>query len=436
MHPDRPHYDVVVVGARPAGAATAMLLARAGLRVLVVDRSRYGADTLSTHALLRGGVLQLHRWGLLDRLVEAGTPAVRRTTFRYHDEEVVIAIKPSHGVDALVRAAADDPRPAARRRGRGGRGRGPLRRHRRRPALRSPGARRGHRRSRRRRPAAGRRRGARGRGRRAPLDRRPPRRRAAAADGQRRQRRRLRLLGRRRHRRLRVDLPSGRLRRRHPDQRRAGLRLRRGHAGPHRARRPSRPRGRARTGGSRRRGPGAGRHRAVRRPHLQGPSRPRAAGVGAGVGPRRRCRLLEGSPRRPRADRGAPRRRAAGPRDHLDGDHRRAGARRPGPLPVHPGPPVAADVRRHGRHRRPTVVRARDRRTAPADQRARWPTRSTPSPRSTRCRSASASAATPPPPDRGRPGSGRARAGTPATPGRARAAGGCSCRAGAAGSPG
>ena len=101
MHPDRPHYDVVVVGAGPAGAATAMLLARAGLRVLVVDRSRYGADTLSTHALLRGGVLQLHRWGLLDRLVEAGTPAVRRTTFRYHDEEVVIAIKPSHGVDAL-----------------------------------------------------------------------------------------------------------------------------------------------------------------------------------------------------------------------------------------------------------------------------------------------------------------------------------------------
>ena len=57
-------YDVVVVGARPAGAATAMVLARAGLRVLVVDRCRYGADTLSTHALLRGAVLQLARWGV------------------------------------------------------------------------------------------------------------------------------------------------------------------------------------------------------------------------------------------------------------------------------------------------------------------------------------------------------------------------------------
>src|SRR5215211_8358862 len=101
MHSDRSCYDAVVVGARAAGAATAMLVARAGLRVLVVDRSRYGADTLSTHALMRGGVVQLHRWGLLDRIIEAGTPAVRRTTFRYGGDEVAVQIKPSHGVDAL-----------------------------------------------------------------------------------------------------------------------------------------------------------------------------------------------------------------------------------------------------------------------------------------------------------------------------------------------
>ena len=54
-------YDVVVVGARPAGAATALVLARAGLRVLVVDRGNDGADTISAHALLRGAVLQLAR---------------------------------------------------------------------------------------------------------------------------------------------------------------------------------------------------------------------------------------------------------------------------------------------------------------------------------------------------------------------------------------
>lgn len=93
--------DAVVVGARVAGAATAMLLARSGLRVLVVDRSAYGADTLSTHALMRAGVVQLDRWGLLDRIVDAGTPAVRRTTFRYGNEVIPITVKPSHGIDAL-----------------------------------------------------------------------------------------------------------------------------------------------------------------------------------------------------------------------------------------------------------------------------------------------------------------------------------------------
>jgi 2-polyprenyl-6-methoxyphenol hydroxylase-like FAD-dependent oxidoreductase len=79
-----PAYDVAIVGARVAGAATAHLLAaRFGLRVLLVDRGRYGTDTLSTHALMRGGVLQLARWGLLDEIITAGTPPVRRTTFRY-----------------------------------------------------------------------------------------------------------------------------------------------------------------------------------------------------------------------------------------------------------------------------------------------------------------------------------------------------------------
>jgi len=97
----RARYDVVVVGARAAGAATAMLLARQGLRVLAVDRGAYGTDTLSTHALMRAGVLQLARWGLLDRIEAEGTPRVRRTVFHYADEVVDVPIKPKHGVPAL-----------------------------------------------------------------------------------------------------------------------------------------------------------------------------------------------------------------------------------------------------------------------------------------------------------------------------------------------
>jgi 2-polyprenyl-6-methoxyphenol hydroxylase-like FAD-dependent oxidoreductase len=95
-------YDVVVVGARVAGASTALLLARAGLKVVLVDRSAYGSDTLSTHALMRAGVLQLSRWGVLPEVLRAGTPAVEKTLFHYADGDTVqVSIRPSPGVDAL-----------------------------------------------------------------------------------------------------------------------------------------------------------------------------------------------------------------------------------------------------------------------------------------------------------------------------------------------
>jgi 2-polyprenyl-6-methoxyphenol hydroxylase-like FAD-dependent oxidoreductase len=95
------HYDVIVVGGRVAGAATAMLLARGGLRVLVIEATRRGADTLSTHALMRGGVLQLHRWGLLGAVGATGTPAIRATRFSYGDDVETVDIRPADGVSAL-----------------------------------------------------------------------------------------------------------------------------------------------------------------------------------------------------------------------------------------------------------------------------------------------------------------------------------------------
>jgi 2-polyprenyl-6-methoxyphenol hydroxylase-like FAD-dependent oxidoreductase len=94
-------WDVVIVGARVAGAATALPLARAGLRVLCLDRARHGSDTVSTHALLRAGVLQLARLGVLDAVRSVGTPPVRDLTFFYGDEAVPVAVRPRGGVDAL-----------------------------------------------------------------------------------------------------------------------------------------------------------------------------------------------------------------------------------------------------------------------------------------------------------------------------------------------
>ncbi len=94
-------YDAVIVGARCAGAATAMLLARRGLDVLCVDRAPYGADTLSTHALMRGGVERLVAWGLGERLVALGAPKVRTVTFAYDGRATEVAIRGRDGVDGL-----------------------------------------------------------------------------------------------------------------------------------------------------------------------------------------------------------------------------------------------------------------------------------------------------------------------------------------------
>jgi len=96
-----PRYDVVVIGARCAGAATGLLLARSGARVLMVDRQAYGSDTMSTHALMRGAVVQLKRWGLIPEITAANTPAIRSTTFHYGSEAICVAIKPEHGVECL-----------------------------------------------------------------------------------------------------------------------------------------------------------------------------------------------------------------------------------------------------------------------------------------------------------------------------------------------
>jgi menaquinone-9 beta-reductase len=93
--------DAIVVGARCAGAATAMLLARAGARVVLVDKGAYGTDMLSTHALMRGAVLQLDRWGVLPDIVARGTPPIRSTTFCYAESEATVPIEPKYGVPAL-----------------------------------------------------------------------------------------------------------------------------------------------------------------------------------------------------------------------------------------------------------------------------------------------------------------------------------------------
>jgi 2-polyprenyl-6-methoxyphenol hydroxylase-like FAD-dependent oxidoreductase len=99
---NRHRSDAVVVGARVAGAATALLLARAGHDVMVLDRTSFPSDTLSTHSISRSGVVQLHRWGLLDAVLDSGAPAIRSVTFHGPDGSATRTVKARAGVDHLV----------------------------------------------------------------------------------------------------------------------------------------------------------------------------------------------------------------------------------------------------------------------------------------------------------------------------------------------
>jgi flavin-dependent dehydrogenase len=96
-------YDAIVIGARCGGSPTAMLLARAGYRVLLVDKATFPSDTMSTHLLHPPAVAALGRWGILERLEATGCPPV--TTYDFDFGPVSIAGSP-RPVDGEARAFA------------------------------------------------------------------------------------------------------------------------------------------------------------------------------------------------------------------------------------------------------------------------------------------------------------------------------------------
>jgi 2-polyprenyl-6-methoxyphenol hydroxylase-like FAD-dependent oxidoreductase len=88
-------FDVIAVGTRSAGAATALLLARKGFRVLVVDKARVPADIPHGHFIHGQGPRLLRRWGVLSDIVYSGCPAVTKVTMD-------LGVFPLTGID-LVR---------------------------------------------------------------------------------------------------------------------------------------------------------------------------------------------------------------------------------------------------------------------------------------------------------------------------------------------
>ena len=91
-------YDAIVVGARCAGSPTAMLLARKGYRVLLVDKASFPSDTMSTHLVHPPGVAALERWGLLEQLEATDCPPVNHYSFDFGPVSVAGSPQPIDGV--------------------------------------------------------------------------------------------------------------------------------------------------------------------------------------------------------------------------------------------------------------------------------------------------------------------------------------------------
>ncbi|MGA8113507.1 MAG: NAD(P)/FAD-dependent oxidoreductase [Actinocatenispora sp.] len=93
-------YDAIVVGARCAGSTTAMLLARAGHRVLLLERGRFPSDTMSTHYVHQPAVARLARWGLLERLQATGCPPMELARWTLNDVSFTGCCPPVDGIRA------------------------------------------------------------------------------------------------------------------------------------------------------------------------------------------------------------------------------------------------------------------------------------------------------------------------------------------------
>jgi len=93
-------YDAIIVGARCAGSPTAMLLARKGYKVLMVDRSVFPSDmSFSNHFMHQAGAACLMRWGLLERLAATGCPPITEDFFDYGAFSLTGPVPPADGVN-------------------------------------------------------------------------------------------------------------------------------------------------------------------------------------------------------------------------------------------------------------------------------------------------------------------------------------------------
>jgi len=102
-------WDVIIVGARVAGAGLAIRFARSGRSVLVFDRSPLGSDTLSSHVLAGYAMAQLDSLGLLDDIEATDAPRLPIMRLDFDADTVTITLQNQLGYVYSIRRTILDP---------------------------------------------------------------------------------------------------------------------------------------------------------------------------------------------------------------------------------------------------------------------------------------------------------------------------------------
>jgi flavin-dependent dehydrogenase len=95
-------YDAIIIGARCAGSPTAMLLARKGYKVLLLDRASFPSDTISTHIILLKGVAKLKKWDLADKIISSGCPVIHHLAFDLGPIKISASPPPLNGTSEVM----------------------------------------------------------------------------------------------------------------------------------------------------------------------------------------------------------------------------------------------------------------------------------------------------------------------------------------------
>lgn len=115
-------YDVIIVGARVAGSSLAYELSKVGYKVLLLDKSTFPSDTLSTHNFYGNSLAMLRKMGVLPQLLETGTPTYKRAVIQFEDavmdgefpevdgESECLCIRRTHLDEALFKHASSQAR--------------------------------------------------------------------------------------------------------------------------------------------------------------------------------------------------------------------------------------------------------------------------------------------------------------------------------------